>query len=558
MATYPPPTEIIPQFNSTDFNSALQESLTIAEADTRYLKYPISQGSETISGNLTVSGTLSAGASTLTSVATNTITGSGTIQVSPTTGINIADNLTSGSINIGRQDATSTSTLVNIASGNGQTGAINFGTGTGTKTITIGNDTATTTEIKGSTINATRLAVSGTLTAGTFSPATINCATLNSATATNQSVGGNLTTNNLALGNNISSGQINIGNGLSSGIIDIGKGTGGTITIANTNGICGTAVQICSGASVFNQSTCVIGKNSALSINNDTGSVNLSTTSTSSGTLTIANEAGSNRTINIGRNNAIAINNGTTSTVSITGTTNINTGGTATTAIGNNSASSIVNLFGTVNINSSGSQSTAIGNSTGTITMTGTVNMNTSSTSSLTVGNTTGTVRLLSANTYIQQDTFPLVQGTGALAGYYPIGYTIQATLGPANISDTTGTYSNIGSQAIPAVKGVYIISCGFTLTASGSDTLNNKAMILSLTSGTSDVPVNAFGAWEYYDEINDSIGGGGGRRYTGTLCGTYINSAGTSATIYLNGYGNTSGSATISCDAGLSITRVG
>jgi hypothetical protein len=304
--------------------------------------------------------------------------------------------------------------------------------------------------------------------------------------------------------------------------------------------------------------TTTIGSNGALTINNSNGNVNLSTASTSAGTLSIANEAGSNRTINIGRNNAITITNGATSTVAVTGTTNINTGGTATSQIGNNSASSNVNLLGTVNVNVSGTQSTSIGNSTGTITMTGTTNINTSSTNSLTVGNTTGTVRLLSANTYIQQNTFPLVQGTGGLAGYYPIGYTIQATLGPANVSDTTGTYSNIGSQAIPAVKGVYIISCGFTLTASGTDTLNNKAMILSLTSGTSAVPVNSYGAWEYFDEINDSIGGGGGRRYTGTLCGTYINDTGAAATIYLNGYGNTSGSATISCDAGLSITRVG
>ena len=464
MATYLPPTEDLPTFDTLVFSS-LEDNITIANGDTRYLRFPVSQGSETISGNLTVTGTTT-------------------------------------------------------------------------------------------TANAN---VTGTLTSGIFAPAVINCATLNSATGTNQSVGGNLTTNNLALGNAITNGQINIGNSLTGGVIDIGKGTGGTITIANTNSVCSTAVQICSGASAFNASTCVIGKNSALSIDNNTGNVNLSTTqTTTSGTLTIANEAGSNRTIQIGRNNAITINNGATSTVAITGTTNINTGGTATSQIGNNSASSNVNLLGTVNVNVSGSQSTSIGNSTGTITMTGTTNINTSSTNSLTVGNTTGTVRLLSANTYIQQDTFPLVVGTGSLAGYYPIGYTIQATLGPANISDTTGTYSNIGSQTIPAVKGVYIISCGFTLTSSGNDTLNEKAMILSLTSGTSNVPVNSFGAWAYFDEINDSIGGGGGRRYTGTLCGTYINSAGTAATIYLNGYGNTTGSATISCDAGLSITRVG
>ena len=327
MATYLPPTEDLPTFDTLVFSS-LEDNITIANGDTRYLRFPVSQGSETISGNLTTTGAI------ITSAIQGTTVGTATSLYSETS----------------------------------RTGAINFGTGTSSKTITIGNDTATTTEIKGSTINATRLAVSGTLSAGTFAPATINCATLNSATGTNQTIGNNLTTNSISLGNAISSGTINIGNGLTSGTIDIGKGTGGTITIANASSTT-ASVQIGTDASAFNDSTCVIGQNSALSINNSNGNVNLSTASTSAGTLTIANEAGSNRTIQIGRNNAITVNNGATSTVSITGTTNINTGGTVTTQIGNNSASSIVSLFGTVNVNSSGSQSTAIGNSTGTTTI---------------------------------------------------------------------------------------------------------------------------------------------------------------------------------------------
>lgn len=136
------------------------------------------------------------------------------------------------------------------------------------------------------------------------------------------------------------------------------------------------------------------------------------------------------------------------------------------------------------------------------------------------------------------------------------LGYTIQKTFGPANISDTTGTYSNIGSQALPAVAGVYSIVCGFTSTASGSDTLNDISILLSLTSGTSGTEVNAFGAWRYFNEINDGIGSAG-LRFAGTLCGTYINSTGTAATLFLNGYGNTSGAITISVQGNCSITKI-
>ena len=85
---------------------------------------------------------------------------------------------------------------------------------------------------------------------------------------------------------------------------------------------------------------------------------------------------------------------------------------------------------------------------------------------------------------------------------------------------------------------------------------MTNKAVVLSLTSG-SGTPVNAFGAWEYYDEINDSMGAGG-TRYIGTLCGVYIKTTTSAESLFLNGYANTSGSATISCIGNCSITRIG
>lgn len=55
MATYPPPTQNQAIFNASNFSSS-GDVLTEAVANTLYLKYPISQGSETITGELTVSG----------------------------------------------------------------------------------------------------------------------------------------------------------------------------------------------------------------------------------------------------------------------------------------------------------------------------------------------------------------------------------------------------------------------------------------------------------------------------------------------------------------------
>ena len=54
MATYPPPTQTQAIFNSSNFNTSTGDALTEAVANTLYLKYPISQGSETVTGDLTV------------------------------------------------------------------------------------------------------------------------------------------------------------------------------------------------------------------------------------------------------------------------------------------------------------------------------------------------------------------------------------------------------------------------------------------------------------------------------------------------------------------------
>ena len=163
---------------------------------------------------------------------------------------------------------------------------------------------------------------------------------------------------------------------------------------------------------------------------------------------------------------------------------------------------------------------------------------------------------LVSSATSFLNDT-NINQATYPSTGTTQIGYTIQKTFVTTVLSDTTGTFSVVGTgQAIGTNKGVYLITCGFELSNSGSDTMTNKAVVLSLTSG-SGTPVNAFGAWEYYDEINDSMGAGG-TRYIGTLCGVYIKTTTSAESLFLNGYANTSGSATISCIGNCSITRIG
>ena len=156
----------------------------------------------------------------------------------------------------------------------------------------------------------------------------------------------------------------------------------------------------------------------------------------------------------------------------------------------------------------------------------------------------------MSENFLINQSSYTSMSST-------QIGYTIQKTFATTVLGDTTGTFTPVGTgQALGTNKGVYLITCGFELTNSGSDTVNNKALCLSLSSA-SGTPINAYGAWEYYEEINDSMGSAG-TRYIGTLCGVYTKTTTSAQTLYLNGYANTSGSQTISARGDCSITRIG
>ena len=235
-----------------------------------------------------------------------------------------------------------------------------------------GNQLVNKTYIDGAFITlTTNQSVSGvkTFTNGIVSNS-LNATANNSA----QTIGSNLTTGSVGIGNAITTGDVTIGNALTSGSILLASGLAGNVNIA-TNTTASGLISIGNNSNVGNTCQIVAGKNSALSINNDTGSVNLSTTKTNAGTLTICTDATSTRTINIGRANAISIVNSATPTTTLTGSVRINDGGTASSQIGNNS-SAPVNLLGEININSSSSsQNTTIGNTTGLLSIIGRLNI---------------------------------------------------------------------------------------------------------------------------------------------------------------------------------------
>lgn len=216
-----PPTEYLPIFDTSVFTSDTN-SLTTADADLRYLRYPVSQGSETISANLVVNG--------ITTLAPTTISGSATIngatfnQTSPAYELNYPVNSgrfdfyanTGGGVNTrgGKIDATGVHTIskfdtidevagiLDIGVNTTRTGAISIGASnpTANKSITIGNQIGT-----------------GTCNTSLY--------------GTSVSVGsGNTTTTAIAAA---TGGAINIGTAGSTSTITIGNNTGGTSTIAN-------------------------------------------------------------------------------------------------------------------------------------------------------------------------------------------------------------------------------------------------------------------------------------------------------------------------------------
>jgi hypothetical protein len=131
-------------------------------------------------------------------------TGSSTLIRGKTVSVNA--NITSGTLNFGQAMTDATATI-NIGTESTSQTPINIGTGTGTRTITIGNTTGTTVALAGSTITASKMAIAGTLSAGASTLSSVLSNAYNGATATGtMELGTNITTGNIRIGSTIMTG----------------------------------------------------------------------------------------------------------------------------------------------------------------------------------------------------------------------------------------------------------------------------------------------------------------------------------------------------------------
>lgn len=236
MATYAPPSETLTIFNPDVF-------LTNDAGD--FLDFPVAQGSETFPFGLTTSSLTTVAPTTIDSLVMSDLNPSYKIDYPVNSGrIEFFSNNAVGvSTRGGEIDATGVYTIstldtidetagtLNIGTLAARTGAINIGTGTGTKNITIGNATGTTVALAGSTITASLMSIAGTLSAGASTLTSVITNTLTSSAPSGSAL----------LFNNITTGNVNIATAATGGIVFIGNGTPST---PNTN-----SVQILSGAS---------------------------------------------------------------------------------------------------------------------------------------------------------------------------------------------------------------------------------------------------------------------------------------------------------------------
>lgn len=191
MASYLPPTEILPIFDTQVFDTSNTSYLSYSEAKKYFVSYPIAQGTSTITDFITGGITyLSPASGSFFNIGTNQVSG-GTIRIGPTgvSGVSVhagnidctnnqINNATDASLNNLSLGNLQTSGVLNIGTGSrvltGNGGAINIGTGAGATANPInigGAGTVTTftnglTQASGKYITTSHI---GTITAPTSS-----------------------------------------------------------------------------------------------------------------------------------------------------------------------------------------------------------------------------------------------------------------------------------------------------------------------------------------------------------------------------------------------------
>lgn len=129
------------------------------------------------------------------------------------------------------------------------------------------------------------------------------------------------------------------------------------------------------------------------------------------------------------------------------------------------------------------------------------------------------------------------------------LGYTDSATTFTDPMTSTLTARSNF---LLPS-KGVWLIVCGYEWGANATNTIQNKEIVLSTTSGSGATQV-AYGL-QYYEEIDDSVGAINVRQQ-GTLTG--VVTVTTSTTIYVNARSAVGAGTNTELRTNVSWTRIG
>jgi hypothetical protein len=432
----------------------------------------------------------------------NTVTNN-IVSASATSNINIGSALTTGDINLG-SSAVATGVALNWG------GASN----SGNLTFTGGSFTLTSSGIYTQRCGATfGMTIADTQTSGI-----------------------------LNIGTNASrTGEINIGTGTSTAKnITIGTGSGGTTLLR--------------GASA----TVTIGNSGTLTLSSATGgTVNMGTAMTT-GSITIGGGASSTANIFIGSSQATYTGSIAIGTV-VTGNAPITIGSstsTTQTAL-HNALTTFKNLVVVDNgiLLRLGFSATGL-----TMGKTGTNEITfklIDSSDILYFNDSTGTNIMYMSSTEIvntKQTTFNndilIAQSnyTQPFSSDTQLGYTDTET----TLTDPMTSTLTARSDFLLPSKGVWLIICGYEWGANATNTIQNKEIVLSTTSGGSTQV--AYGL-QYYEEIDDSVGAINTRQQ-GTLTGVVTVTA--STTIYVNARSAVGSGANTELRTNVSWTRIG
>jgi hypothetical protein len=295
MSEYKPPTETLPEFNSEVFRS-VGDALTQEDADLRYLRFPIGQGNETIP-NLVVQGTSQVGV-----LAFSDLTTYGKVDYPVNSGETRFYNNTAGGVSTyaAKVDSTGLHTLNNlntinetggaltIAGTNSRTAAINIGTGTGGRTITLGSGSSTN-QLNGTCVIA---------------PSTV--ATGDVVKIADDNANGTI---RIASGGGVSS-SIFIGGGASS-TQNITIGTAGMTNAVNVN-----KLSITSATNKLVMNAITASDDIDLFTNNSAGTINIGTLPAKTGSINIGTGASATAgNLKLGRGGVIDILQATTPTM---------------------------------------------------------------------------------------------------------------------------------------------------------------------------------------------------------------------------------------------------